>query len=58
MLLKKLGENDILTNSNEYIKKNNEQLEDIDEVMNINPSPLEEEEDHDFIGTSVSLFDE
>ena len=58
MLLKRLEENENLISNREYIKKNSETEEIIEEVMNINPTSIDIEDDHEFIVSSVSLFDE
>jgi len=58
MLLKKLEENQNLTSTREYIKKNSEYEEEIDDMININPTSVEIEDDHESIVSSISLFDE
>ena len=41
-----------------YIKKNSEQEDVAEEVINIGPVAIPAEDDHDSITSSVSLFDE
>jgi len=59
MLLKELAEGQKITGTTEYIKKNSEHDEIIEEVvMNVVPTSIEVEDDHESVGSSVSLFDE
>ena len=58
MLLKKLEKGEKLSSSEIYIKKNSEQEDVAEEVINIGPVAIPAEDDHDSITSSVSLFDE
>jgi len=59
MLLKNLEEDQKIIGFTEYIKKNSEHDEIMEqEVMNINPTSVEIDDDHESIGSSVSLFDD
>ena len=59
MLLKNLEEGQELTGTTEYIKKNSEQEDLIEEeIMVYTPTSIELEDDHESVGSSVSLFDE
>jgi len=58
MLLKKLEKGEKLSSSEIYIKKNSEQEDVAEEVINIAPVTIPAEDDHDSVTSSVSLFDE
>lgn len=58
MTVRDLDENDKLTSNKRYIKENSEIVE-LEETMAVNPQPLPGvEDDHESLGSSVSLFDE
>jgi hypothetical protein len=58
MLIRNLGPKDILTSNGRYIEKENSEHEEEIEVMAVQPLVKPAEEDHESIGSSVSLFDE
>jgi hypothetical protein len=58
MLLKELGKGEKIPGGHGYIKKNSETEEEIEDVMNVNPTKIDIEDDHNSVGSSVSLFDE